>query len=377
MKRIAHILPWAGMAGTELATLRVAEAARRAGYENLFYLPRIKDPDPEAFLALAAKHGFETVWYDQVYASWRNPLPYLRNVAALAADFRRRHIALVHSADILGAYYTAWASRLAGICTVCHVRNEHGDVTPFERLVLKAVQRFLLTSEGAVLGQGFHLPPERTEILYDAAILPGTLIPAPEARAHYGLPQDAIVFGMAARVADQKDHTTLIRAMAIAAPQRPDLHVLLVGDHEVNPLHRKHFAGLSVLMDETGTRERMHFAGFEADMARFLGAIDAMVLATHKEGFPLVILEAMGAGKAVVATAVNGIPEAIVDGVTGFLVPLQDPDALAKALLTLANDPELLVRMGEAGRARAEAVFGPARFDRAVADFYGRMIGPP
>ncbi len=115
------------------------------------------------------------------------------------------------------------------------------------------------------------------------------------ARAHYGLPQAAVVFGMPARISAQKDHATLIRATAQVLRTRGDVHLLLVGDTGGEEGHRTQFAALSALVTETGTANHVHFAGFEGDMPRFYGAIDVLVLSTHTEGFPLVLLEAMSA----------------------------------------------------------------------------------
>ena len=370
-RTIAHILPWANVAGTEVATVRLAEAARTSGYDNLLYVPEL--PGAGAIEAYAAARDLPTVRYRQVTPERRRPWPYLANVARMTADFRQRRIGLVHCGDLDGAYFSALAGRLSGAKVVCHVRCDAPRLTALERLLLKPVQRYVFVSRNTMANQDFPFDPTRAAVLYDGIDAPRLALDAAAARAFYGLPASAFVVGMAARFNAQKDHATLIRATALAAARQPGLHVLLAGAHD--SAAAAILQGLEALMD-ADTRARVHFAGFEPQMDRFYAAIDAKVLSTHYEGLPLVIIEAMAAGKPVIATAVSGIPEVVADGETGLLVPPGRPDALAQAILRLAEDPALAGRMGEAGRQRAARQFSTESFTQAVAQLYGHILGP-
>ncbi len=104
---IAHIIPWTNIAGTELATIRLAEAARAEGYDNILYVPDL--PGAAALEALCHRHGLETTRYHQPVIRRSRPWPYLANTARLAADFRRRGVKLVHNGEVMGAYFTALA----------------------------------------------------------------------------------------------------------------------------------------------------------------------------------------------------------------------------------------------------------------------------
>lgn len=369
---IAHIIPWTNIAGTELATIRLAEAARAEGYRNILYVPDL--PGAEALEALCARHGLETTRYRQPVIRRSRPLPYLANTARLAADFRRRGVKLVHTGEVMGAYFTALAGRLAGARVVSHVRADHPKMTDLDRLLLRPVEQYLYVSASTAGHQDFPVAPGRGAVLYDAVPPPPPPVDRAAARAHYGLPATAVVFGMPARISAQKDHATLIRATAQVLRQRGDVHLLLVGDTGGEEGHRTQFAALSALVAETRTTANVHFAGFEGDMPRFYGAIDVLVLSTHTEGFPLVLLEAMSAAVPVIATRIGGIPEAVADGDTGILVPHEDAPALAQAMLRLADDAALRAAMGSAGRAMAQERFGQARFQHEVAAFYKRML---
>jgi len=372
-RAIAHILPWANVGGTELATVRLADAMRAGGHDSVLYV--LDDPKAGEVADLVRDHGFPLARYAHAVPRRANPLPYLAATARLAIDFRRRGIGLVHGADVTGACFAAQAGRLAGARVSSHVRCGHPHLTAIDRWLLKPVERFLFVS-GATMGeQDFTWPPGCAEVLYDAAVPPTPLPARAAARAHYGLPEDALVFGMAARIHPQKDHASVVRAAATLRARHPGVRFLMAGDY-AQPAHAETFAGLEALMAETGTRDLFVFSGFEDQMARFYAAIDVFVLATHTEGFPLVILEAMGAGRPVIASDVGGVREAVADGVTGFLVPDRDPAALAAAMAALADDPARLAAQGAEAAHMAGTRFGLKRFQREVEAFVTRMLGP-
>jgi glycosyltransferase involved in cell wall biosynthesis len=114
--------------------------------------------------------------------------------------------------------------------------------------------------------------------------------------------------------------------------------------------------------------------GVRHDVPARLTEADVFALASTSEGLPVSIIEAMAAGLPVVATAVGGVPELVVDGETGVLVPARDVDALARALGRLVRDPELRARLGEAGRKRAEALFDLPRFREAHLGLYRSLL---
>jgi glycosyltransferase involved in cell wall biosynthesis len=167
-------------------------------------------------------------------------------------------------------------------------------------------------------------------------------------RGALGLSDDAVVVALTvANLRREKDYPNLLRAAQAALAQEPRLHVLAVGqgqlEAEVQALHR-----------ELGLGDRCRLLGYRTDVKDLMAAADLFVLASAFEGLPVSIMEAMAAGLPVVATAVGGVPEAVVDGETGLLVPPRDASALAAALLQLARDPDLRAEMATKARVRSE-----------------------
>jgi glycosyltransferase involved in cell wall biosynthesis len=118
-------------------------------------------------------------------------------------------------------------------------------------------------------------------------------------------------------------------------------------------------------------------AGFRPDVLSLHKAFDIFVMSSVTEGLGTSLLDAMAAGKPIVATRTGGIPEVVVDGETGILVPPRDHDALADAMVRLLNDADLRRGMGEAGRARARALFSTERMVQNTLNVYQRIALQP
>lgn len=125
---------------------------------------------------------------------------------------------------------------------------------------------------------------------------------------------------------------------------------------------------------ELGLSDAVKLPGFVPDVAAFMKQIGLFVLSSRSEGLGLVVVEAMAAGRPVVATRVGGVPEVVVDGETGLLVPPEDPGALVAAIRRLLTDPDLAARMGEAGRRRAEVVFSAERMAEQTVTLYEELL---
>jgi glycosyltransferase involved in cell wall biosynthesis len=209
------------------------------------------------------------------------------------------------------------------------------------------------------------IPQEKVVIIPNGIRLPhlAQLPDKGQARAELGLPADLILVGTIARLDPVKRLDVLLRATA----SLPEVHVLVIGDGP----ERAQLVALSERSDLTG---RVHLVGHQEDVWPWLRAIDVFVLSSDWEGMSNALLEAMGAGLPVVATAVGGTPDVVVDGTTGLLVPSRDPSALAQALATMARDRDLRHRMGQAGRERVRQCFSLQRMVEQTQTLYTQLL---
>ena len=172
--------------------------------------------------------------------------------------------------------------------------------------------------------------------------------------------------GTVAALTDHKDLGTLLTAAAAVVARRPDVRFVIVGDGEERAALEAQAAVLQL-------GDRAIFAGFRQDLDRLLPAFDVFCLSSKMEGLGTSLLDAMCFGRPVVATAAGGIPEAVEDGVTGRVVPVQDPAALAAALFDVLADDALRARFGAAGRARFAERFSAERMVDATLAVYAEI----
>lgn len=186
-------------------------------------------------------------------------------------------------------------------------------------------------------------------------------------RAEWGVSSAEILFGIAARLVEQKSIDTLLRAFArLRAKSEVPIKLAIVGH---GPLE----AGLRSLAAELGIADRVIWAGFRTDIPVVMRAFDVFTLSSIYEGFGLVLLEAMEASSPIVASGISAIPEIVIDGHTGLLVPPRDPEALGDALAKML-DRGRRAAMGAAGRKRLIDAFSVERMTDETMAVYNRVL---
>jgi glycosyltransferase involved in cell wall biosynthesis len=175
------------------------------------------------------------------------------------------------------------------------------------------------------------------------------------------------VLGALGRLGREKGFDVLLGAMSKLPPG--EARLLLGGDGTQQE-------ALSREIHVLGLADRVTMTGLVTDVPAFLAQIGIFILPSRSEGLGLVAVEAMAAGRPVIATNVGGIPEVVVDGETGVLVPPEDPAALAAAIHSLLADPVLAARMGQAGRRRARELFSAERMAEKTAALYEELSSP-
>ncbi|MFO0907033.1 MAG: glycosyltransferase [Isosphaeraceae bacterium] len=314
----------------------------------------------QALLDAAAARGAEVV------ALQSNAPHYRQAVREVAGHLKRLDASVVcchgYKPDILGLF----AALRVGIpaLSVAHgwtaatwkVRvNETLD-----RLCMRGMDRVVCVSEAQAKKVRSAGISARRAVVISNAIDPEPFLDSdPTARAELNALFPAVpprlIVGSVGRLSPEKGFGVLVEAAAEVARERPDVGFVHLGDGPLRPV-------LQERVNTLGLAERFRFAGFRADVARLFPHFDLFTLPSYTEGLPCVVLEAFAAGVAVVATAVGGTPEIVVDRVgdpdeNGCLVPPGDAAALARSLVALLDDPEARRRLAANGRRRVLELF--------------------
>ncbi len=358
-------------------------ALREAGFEVFL----MSDPGPELD-AVAAQEGITAVpvRMEREIAFWQD----LRSLWRLWRTLRRLRPALINVGTAKAGLLAGLAAALARV--PCRIYTIHGLrlettrglkrrlLTWTEWISCHCAQRVLCVSESVraravelglteaartcLLGAGsfnginldrFRLTPER-----QAA--------AQQLRAELGIPAEAPVIGFVGRLTRDKGLPELVEAFQQVRARVPEARLLVLGRHEAG--------------DPVPAETRQAFEtdpailapGYFPQPAPYYHLMDLFVLPTYREGFPTVVLEAAAVGLPTVTTTATGARDAVVDGVTGLLVPVGDATALGEALTRVLLDDALRTRMGRAAHARAEQEFGQARVWGEMVALYRELL---
>lgn len=299
-----------------------------------------------------------------------------------ARDLRRRGISVVHTYGFWPNVFGIPAARLAGTPVVLGAIRDNGDhITPAQRRVQRLVCRM---ADGIVVNaeairrrltqEGYD--PRRISVVPNGIDLTPFGRPRPRGRLRrdLGLPADAPLVAVFARVAPVKGLEYFLQAAKGVHETFPSARFLVVGETRALaygvPVPSHYTQGLQAMAAALGLGDRLIFTGVREDVPEFMEEVSVVVSPSLDEGLSNSVLEAMAARAPVVATRVGGTPEAVEDGVTGLLVPARDAGALARAIGTLLADRELARRLGEAARQRIADQFSIERMVNQTARLY-------
>ena len=227
------------------------------------------------------------------------------------------------------------------------------------RVTAKLFCKLVITNSSAVAET---IPTRKTVTIYNGVDL-GAFHPglAPlDREKDLGIPPDSYVIGTVGHLAPIKGLDTLLDAASAILAKLPKAHFVIAGD-AIYETHRQYKRQLQDRVRSSALAGRVHFLGFSDDIPRLLATFDLFVLPSHSEGFGRAIAEALAVGCPVVGTAVGGVPEVVRDGTSGLLVPPGDPEALARSVVRLMNDPPLRKRLAEQGTRTVREHFGLPR----------------
>lgn len=259
------------------------------------------------------------------------------------------HIHSRRGADTMGAL----AARRAGVPVVLSRRVEHMERWPVLELKLALAHRVVAISRGIyqlLLARG--LAPARLSLALDAVDMAAFQRPIPRAQFNrqFGLPAGTIVIGVVAQLTPPKGHTYLIEALPGVLREHPALRVLLFGKGPKEAVLKEQVRSLEL-------EDVVQFCGYRHDIAELIGCFDIMAHPAISEGLGVALLEAASAGVPIVTCGVGGIPEVVIDGVTGRAVPPANPAKLADALRGLLAQPAEARKLAAAALQHVEQHF--------------------
>ena len=272
---------------------------------------------------------------------------------------------LIHTNGLMSSFYTLPLARFMGIPLINgSIRNAfpRGDFRwRVEKLLARMSDYRVANSYAGLRSRGFAEAEARNVVIYNgfdfARVERFTTNEAPRRRGGDG---GRKTVGMVAEFNRFKDYPTFIQMARTLSTRRRDVVFVAIGDGETLPACKEMAAGVAAIQ----------FLGERKNIEEMVETFDVGVLSTFTEGISNSMMEYMALRKPVVATDGGGTQELVVDGQTGFLVPPQNPDALAAKVEYLLDNPETARQMGEAGEARLRRKFSTARMVEETVDLY-------
>lgn len=346
-----------------------------SGLDRSRFMPVIVTPGAGPLATWASERGIDVCIVRD--GDWAGRAGLLRRTAALALAARSRRAELIHAMAPMCYRAAGLVGEILRLPRICHLGfpPERGELERSFRFGPEVVVACYDGQARDVAAKVRQVRPECRLVSVPNGIDTRLFKPAPVAwQSHHQLRCGAShVVLIVGHLSDVKGYPTFLRAAARIAAQLPDCRFLALGGETTGP---GPLARYKCLAAELGIGDRMTFLGFRSDVADVLRAADVVVLPSLSEGLPLAVLEAMACAKPVVATPVGGIPDAVVDGQTGWHVPQNDPERLAAAVLRVLTDREAALLMGVLARQRVETVFSVKRMVAQVEALYTDLLRP-
>jgi glycosyltransferase involved in cell wall biosynthesis len=359
--RVLHSESSIGWGGQENRTLNEMIAMRERGHE----MAVVSRPGAR-ILERAGETGFATYAVD------------MRGALDLPAILKLRRLMRAFRADVVNTHsgrdtqLAGMAARSMGSKRPRVVRTRHlalpitskftYSTLPDKVVAVSSFVRDYLVSAGIPGGQVVAVPTGIDLNRYTPADGGGTL------RSELGLPAGTLLVGTVAILRVKKGHADLLRAAVTVLQKFPDTHFVIAGDGPQTD-------NLKRLIAELGLTERVHMLGLRRDVMNVLQSLDLFVLPTQQEALGTAFIEAGAMGLPVVATNVDGVPEVVVDGETGMLVPPRDPAALAVAISGFLEKPEHRRLFGDNARRRVGSEFSREVMAGRMQDLYSILLG--
>jgi glycosyltransferase involved in cell wall biosynthesis len=287
---------------------------------------------------------------------------------------RSEHFDIVHCNEIHSNIYAVKAAHGLPARVVTHVRLPvSGDM--IQKYSLSKADRIIAVSRAIADGFAGWKHKNKVCVIYngvDLAEFDASRVDREAARNQLGVAKEDILIGMIGLIGSRKRQHIALEALQRAASECTRCKLLIVGN--ATKYEKRYEENLHRRVTEYGLKSKVLFLPFQADIVKVYAALDVNLLIADEEGFGRVVIESGAMGVPTIGTNIGGIPEVIRDGETGFLIPLDASEALAKKMLLLARDEQLRRRMGEAARQFVRNNFSAEKHKDAIQQLYLELL---
>lgn len=367
MRKVLLLRTSGNLLGAERVILELAKHLPPRGYHPIIGIPyEIGHPIPE-FAEVAENNGFEVALFPIKGAFDMSILSYIR-------EFVQKHdVEIIHSHGYREDFYALFSKTNSKLVATNHLWKR----TTFklklyallDSIILNKFQSIIAVSE-PVKADMLKAKVNKDKItVVSNGIDPDDYFPIAnhsEIRESLNIAEDRVIVGTLSSLTIEKGLDYGIKAFSEALKANSNLHLLVVGSGE-------ELKTLEKLTDDYSLGNCITFAGRRSDISDILSVMDVFMLPSLNEGLPMALLEAMAAGKAVIATSVGDVPK-VVTSENGLLVEPADIPALSKAIKTLTSNREMIEQYGKAARQKIINEFSSVSMARSNADIYESLF---
>jgi len=310
---------------------------------------------------------------------WKRSKPFATSISKLISLIKKYKINILHTHEVRTNLVGLIAAKLTGVKVVASVHGWVMDTVPFLwKLYQQLDKRVIRFFDHIIVGSNFlrndiikpGISPQKVTTIHNAIDTSSLdLSSSPLSfKKKYDLNSKDRLVGTVGRISKEKGQKYLLEAAKIVNQNFPDVKFLIVGEGAIK-IELERYA------KELGITDNVIFAGFYKNLSEVLAAMDLFVLPSLMESLPLVLLEAMAAGKPVVSTDVGGIPEIIIHEATGLLVRPKNSMELANAIILMLNNNDLMLKMAKKGKQLVHDQFSIQSFVEQTESLYFNVVG--
>lgn len=373
--KILYLVIDGEITGGNIICLRIIEEALRRGHEAI-----INYSSEGKFTEIIREKGLKAYNIDTRRSF------YLGSAIKLAYIIKKEGINLAHSHTHLGgAFLIRLGGWLAGVPVITHAHlpdtlNANPFVKKYQFLLNWISSRFfcsrvIAVSENVkkgIIKQGIDV--NKIAVVYNGVDSDNSkhAKSTAEVRQEFGLKQNQPIVGEVGRLCESKGQHILIKAAGKVVKHFPEAVFMVVGeDLEKKGEYKKKLMGLA---EDLGLKQQIIFAGYRPDICDLMNTFNLFVLSSATEGLPVVILEAMAVKNPVITTPVGGNLEVVIDGETGTIIPLNDANSLAEAIIHHLENPGISKKMGQNGHERVKQYFSLSQMTDKIMDIYKKTL---